>query len=47
MTCWKCGKSGHMRKDCRNKQIDPSLASMAIAKKEDGGEYLLDDDYAL
>ena len=46
MVCWKCGKNGHMKKDCRvsRKAIDPPLVSVAREEDEDD---LLDDEIAL
>ncbi len=46
MVCWKCGKSGHMKKDYRGsgKAVDPPLVSVAREEDEDN---LLDDDIAL
>ena len=43
ITCWKCGKEGHMNQDCRGEQIDVSSANVALAKYEDDEEDLLDD----
>ena len=30
-TCWKCGKVGHLRKDCRQLQKQPNTASVSFA----------------
>ena len=45
MLCWKCGKSGHMKKDCKGKAADSSSASVAKAEEEE--DDLLDDEYVL
>ena len=46
ITCWKCGKASHMKKDCKGKQVTFALAS--VAKVDEGDEDdLLDDKYAL
>jgi hypothetical protein len=47
MTCWKCGKAGHIQKDCRGKQADSSSASVATAVNEDDEETLLDEEHVL
>ena len=41
VTCWKCGKSGHMKRDCRVKQTHPSSTNAAI---DDDMIDLLDDE---
>ena len=43
ITCWKCGKEGHMKQVCCGKQTEVSLADMALADYEDSEEDLLDD----
>ena len=43
MTCWACGKQGHMQQDCHQEQIDVSSANVALAEYEDDEEDLLDD----
>ena len=49
ITCWKCGKVGHMKKDCQSKakeKLSPNMAKEATSVVEDEND-LLDDDYAL
>ncbi len=43
--CWKCGKVGHMKKDCKSKSKATNSANVAISAE--GEEDLLDDDYVL
>ena len=47
MVCWKCGKAGHMKKDCRSKAKESSSANVAKEVTHEDEEDLLDDDYAL
>lgn len=43
IVCWKCGKSGHMKKDCKGKSV---VSSSALVVGDDEGD-LLNDDYVL
>ena len=43
--CWKCGKLGHMKKDCWSKSKPETSANVAVSA--DGGEDLLDDEFVL
>src|SRR5450759_1681266 len=47
MVYWKCGKAGHMKKNCQSKAKDSSSANGAKEVTSEDGEDLLDDDYAL
>jgi hypothetical protein len=42
--CWKCGKPGHMKKDCQSKSKNTS-ANVAVSADDETD--LLDDDYVL
>ena len=46
MVCWKCGKAGHMKQDCRSKAKEPSSANVANEVTDEEAD-LLEDDYAL
>ena len=47
MVCWKCGKAGHMKKDCRGKAKESSSANVANEVPHEDEEDLLDDNYTL
>lgn len=44
MVCWKCGKSGHVKRDCKGKATESSSTNVA---KANGEVDLLNDEYVL
>ena len=44
VVCWKCGKAGHVKRDCKGKAAESSSANVARA---DGEADLLNDEYVL
>lgn len=44
LVCWKCGKPGHIKRDCKGKSTSSSSAN--VVASEDGDD-LLDDNYIL
>ena len=44
VTCWKCGKAGHIKRDCKGKVAESSSANVA---RSEGEADLLNDEYVL